>query len=114
VGTIDDKRVVLVSLDIWSDHFDVRSAMLFPHHLSTHAPGPRPLWEAWDDAGTTYRSEGWSGGARKQWVLRHDGFRPAPPPEASALTLALMRSDGRQVGERTVTLKRRSATRRSR
>jgi hypothetical protein len=46
-------------------------------------------------------------------MIRHDGFRPAPPPEASELTLALIRPDGSRVGETTVTLRRRKATRRS-
>jgi hypothetical protein len=81
-------RVVLISLEVWSNWLDLRFAML-PEGPSGPAPFPGLDWQVDDDAGTTYEIMGMGHGGGRLLHIIQVGFRPAPPEGARTLTLTL-------------------------
>jgi hypothetical protein len=89
-------RIVLISLEIWSDWFDLRYAML-PEPTAAAEPEALLAWQVADDAGTTYEHTGMATGGGRRLHVTQLGFRPAPPPEVRTLTLTV--TSGTEVTE---------------
>jgi Clp amino terminal domain, pathogenicity island component len=83
-------RLVLISLEVWSGWLDLRYALLALAPL-TAAPIPDAghRWRLSDDVGTTYELVGTTTGAGPMLHLHQLSFQPAPPADASVLTLTL-------------------------
>jgi hypothetical protein len=104
-------RLVLVSLELWSDWFDLRYAIAY----ATPEPEgdlPRP-WvlgrcEVSDRAGTDYRN--WTSSSPAFGMVRahQHTFAPAPPPGTEVLELRFLppsaAPEGRPVAVTTVVL----------
>lgn len=102
-----DRRLVLMSLELWSAWFRLRYAMSVPEPASPDEPPDAFLhliWEAVDDVGTRYRQGGGSGGGGLDWTLMETEFRPAIPPEARALTLVARSLEDAEVGSIVIDL----------
>jgi hypothetical protein len=83
-------RLVLISLEIWSGWLDLRYALLALVPLRSHPlEDARHRWRLTDDVGTDYELIGTSSGAGRVVHLHQLSFQPAPPPDASVLTLTL-------------------------
>jgi Clp amino terminal domain, pathogenicity island component len=83
-------RLVLISLEIWSGWLDLRYALLALVPLRSYpleAPGHH--WQLTDDVGTEYELFGSTSGAGRVVHLHQLSFQPAPPSEATTLTLTL-------------------------
>jgi hypothetical protein len=87
-GTIDDMRVTVISVDIWSDHMTLRSV------ATGDTDEMRSIlwtWRVRDDQGGVYsRGGGQSGGSGRSYVIDCD-FHPAPGPEVRSLVLSARR-----------------------
>jgi ClpA/ClpB-like protein len=83
-------RLVLISLEIWSGWLDLRYALLALVPLRSYPlEDARHRWRLTDDLGTDYELIGTSSGAGRTVHLHQLSFQPAPPPDASVLTLIL-------------------------
>src|SRR5919108_346944 len=83
-------RLLLISLEVWSNGVDVRYALLALAPPETSPlPGAVHRWRLTDDVGTTYELSGSTSGAGRTVHLHQLSFQPAPPPDASVLTLTL-------------------------
>jgi len=84
-------RLMLISLEIWSNGVDLRYALLALAPLETYPlQGPAIYrWGLTDDLGTTYELSGATSGAGRTVHLHQLSFQPAPPPDARVLTLTL-------------------------
>jgi hypothetical protein len=83
-------RLVLISLEIWSGWLDLRYALLALVPLRSYPlEDARHRWRLTDDVGTDYELIGTSSGAGRVVHLHQLSFQPAPPPDASVLTLTL-------------------------
>jgi len=83
-------RLVLISLEIWSNGVDLRYALLALVPLRSHPlEDTRHRWQLTDDLGTDYELVGTTSGAGRTVHLHQLSFQPAPPPDASVLTLTL-------------------------
>lgn len=85
LGTVaDGHRLLIISLEVWSDRFGLRYA-------STGRPERdhrRTLrWEARDDLGTPYRQGSGGGGGGRPWFIFTADLFPGIPTEAHELTL---------------------------
>jgi Clp amino terminal domain, pathogenicity island component len=98
-------RVVLISLEVWSGWAHLRYAL-----LPAEPPEAPPLadvpirWRLADDLGTAYQQVG--GGSAGDPLLRiyHLSFQPAPPSEASTLTITVQDQDGADLAAAEVPL----------
>jgi hypothetical protein len=83
-------RLVLISLEIWSGWLDLRYALLALVPLRSYPlEDARHRWRLTDDLGTEYELIGTTSGAGRVVHLHQLSFQPAPPPDASVLTLTL-------------------------
>ena len=84
-------RLMLISLEIWSNGVDLRYALLALAPVEGDPlPGPAVYrWRLTDDLGTTYELSGATSGAGRSVHLHQISFQPAPPPDARVLTLTL-------------------------
>jgi hypothetical protein len=83
-------RLMLISLEIWSNGVDLRYALLALAPLESYPlPGATHRWRLTDDLGTTYELSGATSGAGRSVHLHQLTFQPAPPPDARVLTLIL-------------------------
>jgi Clp amino terminal domain, pathogenicity island component len=83
-------RLMLISLEIWSNGVDLRYALLALAPLEHYPPpGATHRWRLSDDLGTTYELSGATSGAGRTVHLHQLTFLPAPPPDARVLTLTL-------------------------
>jgi ClpA/ClpB-like protein len=83
-------RLVLISLEIWSGWLDLRYALLALVPLRSYPlEGAGHRWQLTDDVGTEYELFGSTSGAGRVVHLHQVSFQPAPPADASALTLTL-------------------------
>jgi hypothetical protein len=83
-------RLMLISLEIWSNGVDLRYALLALAPLEAYPlPGATHRWRLTDDLGTTYELSGATSGAGRAVHLHQLTFQPAPPPDARVLTLVL-------------------------
>ena len=83
-------RLMLISLEIWSNGVDLRYALLALAPLEAYPlPGATHRWRLSDDLGTTYELSGATSGAGRTVHLHQLTFLPAPPPDARVLTLTL-------------------------
>jgi hypothetical protein len=84
-------RLVLISLEIWSNGVDLRYALLALAPVEGDPPpGPAVYrWRLTDDLGTGYALSGTTSGAGRTVHLHQLTFQPAPPPDARVLTLTL-------------------------
>jgi hypothetical protein len=83
-------RLVLISLEIWSGWLDLRYALLALVPLRSYPlEGAGHRWQLTDDVGTEYELFGSTSGAGRVVHLHQLSFQPAPPPEATTLTLTL-------------------------
>lgn len=105
------ERLVLVSLELWSDHLTLRWAVRSRAEERWERgryrrlfPGPGE-WEAWDDAGTTYRPAGGGGSGGEHWVSLRHAFHPAPPPEAYEITFLLKDPERGELVRTTIPLR---------
>jgi hypothetical protein len=94
------ERLVLLSLEIWSDWLDLRLATVGP----AGARMPRPMasygdWALTDDLGTTYRTTGAVVSGEQHVQVCQVSFSPSPPAEAKTLTMTLPGSGEGEGGE---------------
>ena len=81
-------RLMLISLEVWSNGMDLRYALLALAPLETQPmPGATHRWRLTDDLGTAYELSGATSGAGRTVHLHQLSFQPAPPEDASVLTL---------------------------
>jgi Clp amino terminal domain, pathogenicity island component len=98
-------RLMLISLEIWSNGMDLRYALLALAPLETYPlPGATHRWRLTDDLGTTYELSGATSGAGRTVHLHQLTFQPAPPPEASVLTLTLKDEDDADIATAEIPL----------
>jgi hypothetical protein len=78
-------RLVLLSLEIWSSWVDLRCAVL----PAGERPPPPPAlrWRLDDDAGTGYQAVGSVSSGGRRLLVNQVRFQPAPPEEATTVTL---------------------------
>jgi Clp amino terminal domain, pathogenicity island component len=83
-------RLMLISLEMWSNGVDLRYALLALAPPETSPlPGAVHRWRLTDDVGTVYELSGTTSGAGRTVHLHQLSFQPAPPPDAGVLTLTL-------------------------
>jgi hypothetical protein len=83
-------RLVLISLEVWSGWLDLRYALLALVPLRSYPlEGASHRWRLTDDVGTEYELFGSTSGAGRVVHLHQLSFQPAPPSEATTLTLTL-------------------------
>ena len=81
---------MLISLEIWSGWLDLRYALLALVPLRSYPlEGAGHRWQLTDDLGTEYELFGSTSGAGRVVHLHQLSFQPAPPSEATTLTLTL-------------------------
>jgi ATP-dependent Clp protease ATP-binding subunit ClpC len=91
------RRLVLLSLEIWTDWFDLRSSVASAEG-EERAPLGTAAYDAWtlsDDLGTDYQRLGCSVTGDDLFQVYQATFAPSPPPEATTLTLTLPAPEGR-------------------
>ncbi|MEA2453138.1 MAG: hypothetical protein QOG04_1848 [Actinomycetota bacterium] len=88
------QKLILISLELWTDHFSLRYAtdMRQPLGEMTHKAGRAPFdhfaWELVDDLGVRYKQSGGGGGGGRPWYLWTKNFHPSLPPEAERLQIS--------------------------
>jgi hypothetical protein len=82
-------RILLISLEIWRDWFDLRYAVL-PERAPDAPPDLLLGWRVSDDAGTAYQQTGIATAGGRLLHISQLGFRPAPPEAARTLTLTVV------------------------
>lgn len=99
----DGDRLVLLSLEIWSDRFILRFASYGAKSSRLPAADYRSLWSLSDDAGGTYGlvGMGWRTHAPLLGVLEMS-FQPALRPDAHSLEMVANSRDGRQLCKATL------------
>jgi hypothetical protein len=89
-------RLVLLSLEIWSDWTDLRVALVGAERLPPSLGSARyDAWTLADNLGTSYECLGTRVEGDDRFQVHQTTFVPSPPPEASALTLTLLATKGR-------------------
>jgi ClpA/ClpB-like protein len=98
-------RLMLISLEMWSNGVDLRYALLAlaPPEISP-PPGAVHRWRLTDDVGTMYELSGTTSGAGRTVHLHQLSFQPAPPPDASVLTLTLTDEDDAELATAEIPL----------
>jgi hypothetical protein len=98
-------RLMLISLEIWSDGMDLRYALLALAPPETDPlPGATHRWRLTDDLGTAYELSGATSGAGRTVHLHQLSFQPAPPEDASILTLTLKDEDDADIATAEIPL----------
>jgi ClpA/ClpB-like protein len=98
-------RLMLISLEVWSNGMDLRYALLALAPLETYPlPGSTHRWRLTDDLGTAYELSGASSGAGRTVHLHQLSFQPAPPEDASILTLTLEDEEGAEIATAEIPL----------
>jgi ClpA/ClpB-like protein len=82
-------RILLISLEIWRDWFDLRYAVL-PERSPEAPPDLLLGWRVTDDTGTAYEQTGIATAGGRRLHISQLGFRPAPPEQARTLTLTVV------------------------
>jgi Clp amino terminal domain, pathogenicity island component len=82
-------RILLISLEIWRDRFDLRYALL-PERSPEAPPEVLLGWRVSDDVGTAYEQTGIATAGGRLLHISQLGFRPAPPEEARTLTVTVV------------------------
>jgi ClpA/ClpB-like protein len=83
-------RLLLISLEVWSNGVDLRYALLALAPAETAPlPGAVHRWRLTDDVDTVYELSGTTSGAGRTVHLHQLSFQPAPPADAGVLTLTL-------------------------
>ncbi len=93
----EGRRLVLLSLEIWSDWVDLRINLSSSEEERGAVPGT-PGSDAWalaDDLGTEYKCLGTSINGDDLFEVHETTFAPSPPAEAGTLTLTLPAAEGR-------------------
>jgi hypothetical protein len=91
------RRLVLLSLEIWSAWVDLRVSVSSAEG-EKRAPLGTAAYDDWtlaDDLGTVYERLGTSISGDDLFQVHQATFAPTPPPEASTLTLSLPAPEGR-------------------
>jgi hypothetical protein len=98
-------RLVLISLEVWSGWLDLRYALLA---LAPQTTAPIPdaghRWRLGDDVGTAYELVGATSGGGRMLHLHQLSFQPAPPGDASLLTLTLEDEEGAEIATAEIPL----------
>jgi hypothetical protein len=98
-------RLMLISLEIWSGWLDLRYALLALVPLRSYPlEDARHRWRLTDDVGTDYELVGSTSGAGRTVHLHQLTFQPAPPPDASVLTLTLKDQDDADIATAEIPL----------
>jgi hypothetical protein len=98
-------RLMLISLEMWSNGVDLRYALLALAPPETSPlPGAVHRWRLTDDVGTVYELSGTTSGAGRTVHLHQLSFQPAPPPDASVLTLTLTDEDDAELATAEIPL----------
>jgi hypothetical protein len=98
-------RLMLISLEIWSNGVDLRYALLALAPAETYPMrGATHRWRLGDDLGTAYELSGATSGAGPMVHLHQLSFQPAPPEDASLLTLTLEDEDGTEIATAEISL----------
>jgi hypothetical protein len=98
-------RLMLISLEIWSNGMDLRYALLALAPPETYPlPGATHRWRLTDDLGTAYEPSGATSGAGRTIHLHQLSFQPAPPEDASTLTLTLKDEDDADIATAEIPL----------
>jgi hypothetical protein len=98
-------RLVLISLEIWSGWLDLRYALLALVPLRSYPlEGAGHHWQLTDDVGTEYELFGSTSGAGRVVHLHQLSFQPAPPPEATTLTLTLKDEEDAEIATAEIPL----------
>jgi hypothetical protein len=98
-------RLMLISLEIWSGWLDLRYALLALVPLRSYPlEDARHRWRLTDDVGTDYELVGSTSGAGRTVHLHQLTFQPAPPPDASVLTLILKDEDDADIATAEIPL----------
>jgi hypothetical protein len=98
-------RLMLISLEIWSNGMDLRYALLALAPPETDPlPGAIHNWRLTDDLGTAYELSGATSGAGRTVHLHQLSFQPTPPEDAGVLTLTLRDEHGADVATAEIPL----------
>jgi hypothetical protein len=98
-------RLVLISLEIWSGWLDLRYALLALVPLRSYPlEGAGHRWQLTDDLGTEYELFGSTSGAGRVVHLHQLSFQPAPPAEATTLTLTLKDEEDAEIATAEIPL----------
>jgi Clp amino terminal domain, pathogenicity island component len=98
-------RLMLISLEIWSNGVDLRYALLALAPLEGYPlPGAAHRWRLSDDLGTSYALSGATSGAGRTVHLHQLSFQPAPPPDARVLTLTLKDEEDADIATAEISL----------
>jgi Clp amino terminal domain, pathogenicity island component len=98
-------RLVLISLEIWSGWLDLRYALLALVPLRSYPlEGTGHRWQLTDDLGTEYELFGSTSGAGRVVHLHQLSFQPAPPAEATTLTLTLKDEEDAEIATAEIPL----------
>jgi hypothetical protein len=98
-------RLMLISLEIWSGWLDLRYALLALVPLRSHPlEDASHRWRLTDDIGTEYELVGSTSGAGRTVHLHQLSFQPAPPADASILTLTLKDEDDADIATAEIPL----------
>ena len=98
-------RLALLSLEIWSGVLDLRVAVFATGEDPPPLVGDYTAWTLSDDLGTEYARLGKATGGPSWFRIGQAAFTPAPPPEATTLTLVLPAAAGRDLIELVVELR---------
>jgi len=98
-------RLMLISLEIWSGWLDLRYALLALVPLRGHPlEDASHRWRLTDDVGTEYELVGSTSGAGRTVHLHQLSFQPAPPADATILTLTLKDEDDADIATAEIPL----------
>ena len=91
------RRLVLLSLEVWSGWLDLRLAVLRPDPAEGRPQRVAGYgdWALSDDLGTAYQRVGASSAGDGLFQFHQVSFVPSPPPDASTLTLTLPAAENR-------------------
>jgi Clp amino terminal domain, pathogenicity island component len=90
------QRLVLLSLEIWSDWTDLRVGLVGAERLPPSLGSARDdAWTLADNLGTSYECLGTRVEGDDRFQVHQATFVPSPPPEAAALTLTLLAAKAR-------------------
>jgi hypothetical protein len=94
----EGRRLVLLSLEIWSEWVDLRVVLSSSeeHRVPLYGTAGYDAWTLADDLGTEYRCLGTHSGGDDLFQVHESTFAPSPPPEAASLTLRLPPAEGRE------------------
>jgi len=88
-------RLVLLSLEIWSDWTDLRVGLVGAEGLPSLGSARYDAWTLADNLGTSYECLGIRVEGDDRFQVHQATFVPSPPPEAAALTLTLLAAEAR-------------------